>query len=158
MICSSHMFYLRIKVTHSDQHILRCSLQFNYIPILNKCCMYLVSHFKHIYKETWIMKFHPRHKNLIRAKREISSFIKRKVRPSKTVADTGGGRVPRTRAGLLPLSPNYFIFMQFSAKILQSNRLARPIGSWCPPLGNFGSATVKFHFSMTTVKYDGNCE
>ena len=52
------------------------------------------------------------------------------------VVDPGSARDPRS-----PLGPNSFIFMQFSAKILQNNRLAHPIWSWCPLLGNPRSAT-----------------
>ena len=47
---------------------------------------------------------------------------------------------PRTRP---PCGPNSFIFMQFSAKNLQNNTLARPLWALAsPPQENPGSATT----------------
>ena len=49
---------------------------------------------------------------------------------------------PRGRQGRTPLlCPNSFIFIQFSAKILQNNRLPHLPRELAPPLGNPGSAT-----------------
>ena len=51
-----------------------------------------------------------------------------------------GGGVPGMRP--TPLGPNSFIFMQFSAKILQNNGLAQSPWELASPLRNPGSATL----------------
>ena len=59
---------------------------------------------------------------------------------SKPLAD------PRRRQGREPHSPqgpNSFIFMQFSAKKLQNNRLAHPLWELRPPQENPRSATAR---------------
>ena len=62
------------------------------------------------------------------------------IRLCTSLADPRGApgmRVPP------PLGPIFFIFMQFSVKIDQNNRLAPPPLGFAPlPLGNPGSATV----------------
>ena len=44
---------------------------------------------------------------------------------------------------MAPLSMFFFIFMQFSAKIMPNNRLVPSLPGVGDPLGNPGSATVK---------------
>ena len=67
-----------------------------------------------------------------------------------------GGRYGRT----LPIGPISFIFMQFSAKILQNNRFsAQTQGLALPRLGNPGSATVEvmnFMTLMVKIEYKGH--
>ena len=48
---------------------------------------------------------------------------------------------PRGRRGRAPGCPNSFIFMQFSVKNLQNNRLAHALLELVPPQKNPGSAT-----------------
>ena len=81
--------------------------------------------------------------------------------PRKESAELGRNRLtcferqriggPRGRQGRVPpLSPNFFVFMQFSGKIDQNNRLAPPTSGLAPhPLGNPESATAEFNVLLS---------
>ena len=53
-----------------------------------------------------------------------------------------GGSKGGTRDACPPRGPNSFIFIQFSTKNLQNNRLAHPLWELAPPQENPGSATA----------------
>ena len=54
--------------------------------------------------------------------------------------------------------PNSFIFMQFSAKNLQNNRLAHPLWELAPPHGNLDPPLVRFELSHENIRFVMNAE
>ena len=77
---------------------------------------------------------------LILGKKEIEISSSEIILPSHhSIGGSGGARDVHP-----PLSPIYFIFMQFSGKIWLSNRLVHPLGAW-RPMGNPGDPTLHNH-------------